>query len=240
MPTMPHSAAGWRIEPPVSVPSESGANPAATAAAEPPLEPPGTRARIPRVAGQAEGGVLGRRAHRELVHVGLAERDQPGRLRTGCTTSASYERAVALEDARAGRGRHAARAEQVLERDRHALQPAAAVRVEPRRPRASARPRSDVQEGVDVAVVSRDPVEVGLGQLTAARPRARRAARRSARPSGRACRSSCAPPVGGTRNPSCAGPGAPASTSSRGQDGRGSSAASTFTSRARAPSAARR
>ena len=37
-------AAGWRIEPPVSVPSASGAMPAATAADEPPLEPPGTRA----------------------------------------------------------------------------------------------------------------------------------------------------------------------------------------------------
>ena len=42
---MPHSAAGWRIEPPVSVPIAHGALPAATAAAEPPDEPPGTRAR---------------------------------------------------------------------------------------------------------------------------------------------------------------------------------------------------
>ena len=42
-PTTPHSAAGWRIEPPVSDPSASGANPAATAAALPPDEPPGTR-----------------------------------------------------------------------------------------------------------------------------------------------------------------------------------------------------
>ena len=42
MPTTPQSAAGCRIEPPVSVPSASGARPAATAAAEPPLEPPGT------------------------------------------------------------------------------------------------------------------------------------------------------------------------------------------------------
>ena len=42
-PTTPQSAAGWRIEPPVSDPSASGANPAATAAADPPLEPPGTR-----------------------------------------------------------------------------------------------------------------------------------------------------------------------------------------------------
>ena len=41
---MPHSAAGWRIEPPVSVPIDHGAEPAATAAALPPDEPPGTRA----------------------------------------------------------------------------------------------------------------------------------------------------------------------------------------------------
>ena len=44
-PTIPQSAAGWRIEPPVSVPSAHGAEPAATAAALPPLEPPGTRVR---------------------------------------------------------------------------------------------------------------------------------------------------------------------------------------------------
>ena len=43
MPTTPHSAAGWRMEPPVSEPSASVTSPAATAAAEPPDEPPGTR-----------------------------------------------------------------------------------------------------------------------------------------------------------------------------------------------------
>src|SRR5688572_20232680 len=42
MPTTPQSAAGWRIEPPVSEPSPSGAKPAATATALPPEEPPGT------------------------------------------------------------------------------------------------------------------------------------------------------------------------------------------------------
>ncbi len=40
---MPQSAAGWRIEPPVSVPRAQGARRPATAAAEPPEEPPGTR-----------------------------------------------------------------------------------------------------------------------------------------------------------------------------------------------------
>src|SRR5687768_720364 len=39
---MPESAAGWRIDPPVSVPVAAGASRAATAAAEPPELPPGT------------------------------------------------------------------------------------------------------------------------------------------------------------------------------------------------------
>src|SRR5262245_28552204 len=43
MPTTPDSAAGWRIEPPVSEPRPRAAKPAATAAELPPDEPPGTR-----------------------------------------------------------------------------------------------------------------------------------------------------------------------------------------------------
>ena len=43
MPTVPVKAAGWRIEPPVSVAVAPAHSSAATAAAEPPEEPPGTR-----------------------------------------------------------------------------------------------------------------------------------------------------------------------------------------------------
>ena len=39
---MPQNAAGWRIEPPVSVPVAPSASRAATAAADPPDDPPGT------------------------------------------------------------------------------------------------------------------------------------------------------------------------------------------------------
>ena len=46
MPTIPVKAAGWRIEPPVSVPMAQVAALAATMAAEPPDEPPGTRSRV--------------------------------------------------------------------------------------------------------------------------------------------------------------------------------------------------
>ncbi len=43
MPVMPVSAAGWRIEPPVSVPVVAATRRAETATAEPPEEPPGMR-----------------------------------------------------------------------------------------------------------------------------------------------------------------------------------------------------
>ena len=42
-PTTPQKEAGWRMLPPVSLPSAAGAIPAATAAAAPPEDPPGTR-----------------------------------------------------------------------------------------------------------------------------------------------------------------------------------------------------
>src|SRR5258705_10049373 len=42
-PTMPQTAAGWGTDPPVSEPRAMGTTPAATAAAEPPDDPPGTR-----------------------------------------------------------------------------------------------------------------------------------------------------------------------------------------------------
>ena len=43
---MPQKLAGWRIEPPVSVPIAASAARAATAAAEPPDEPPATSGRL--------------------------------------------------------------------------------------------------------------------------------------------------------------------------------------------------
>ena len=45
-PTMPVKAAGWRIEPPVSVPVAATTMREETAAAEPPEEPPGTYLRL--------------------------------------------------------------------------------------------------------------------------------------------------------------------------------------------------
>ena len=61
-PTSPQQAAGIRIEPPPSLPCAIGTIPAATAAAEPPLEPPGVRSRFHGlwVAPNRRGSVVGR------------------------------------------------------------------------------------------------------------------------------------------------------------------------------------
>ena len=104
MPVMPVKLAGWRIEPPVSVPVAAGTRRAATAAAEPPDEPPGTRV-------VSHGFATGRgrrpssrcRAHRELVAVQLAERDH-ARIRQARDHGRVEGAAVALEHLRAGRG----------------------------------------------------------------------------------------------------------------------------------------
>ncbi len=61
-PTRPQQAAGMRIEPPPSLPCAIGTIPAATAAAEPPEEPPGVRAWSQglRVTPVWRGSVVGR------------------------------------------------------------------------------------------------------------------------------------------------------------------------------------
>ena len=80
MPTIPQNDAGWRIEPPVSVPVAPIASRAATADAEPPDEPPGTSAAVgilpplPGIRHRTIGRCHVRRTHGELVHVGLAEK----------------------------------------------------------------------------------------------------------------------------------------------------------------------
>ena len=62
-PKSPQQAAGMRIDPPPSEPSATGASPAATAAAEPPLEPPQVRSArhglrvIPQLADSVKGQI---------------------------------------------------------------------------------------------------------------------------------------------------------------------------------------
>ncbi len=82
-PTVPHAAEGMRIDPPVSVPSAPKHMPAASAAAAPPLDPPADREGSMRIAHRSEGGLLARRAERELVEVGLADDDRASGAKIG-------------------------------------------------------------------------------------------------------------------------------------------------------------
>ena len=91
--------------------------PAATATADPPLDPPGMRSERPRIARRAERRVLGRRSHRELVAVGLADDDRAGRLEPR-DHGGVVRRHEGFEHPRRGGRADAARAEVVLERDR--------------------------------------------------------------------------------------------------------------------------
>ena len=75
---MPQSDAGWRIDPPVSEPSDAQHIPAASAAADPPELPPGTRAGVPGISRGAEGAVFGGAAHGKFVEIGLAEKHRAG------------------------------------------------------------------------------------------------------------------------------------------------------------------
>ena len=77
-PITPQNAAGIRIEPPVSVPIASGTSPAATAAADPPLDPPGTRSRFHGLRVDPRVGVLGGDSPRELVRTGEPDDDRSG------------------------------------------------------------------------------------------------------------------------------------------------------------------
>ena len=77
-PTRPQLEAGMRIEPPPSLAWAIGTMPAATAAPEPPLEPPVERSRSQGLRVGAVGARLGGRQDAQLGRVRLADRDQAG------------------------------------------------------------------------------------------------------------------------------------------------------------------
>ena len=141
--------------------------------------PPRDAGRVPRVPGRAPHRELGRRPHRGLVAVRLADDDGPGQpLDIGRVIG----REVVGEDVRRRRGREPAGADVVLDRDRHPEQ--GQVRrvgpppVERRRPREG-RLRRGVAEGPQVPVAGRD---VGRETRCTRRPRSRCRATRPGRP----------------------------------------------------------
>ncbi len=80
-----------RIEPPVSVPRAAKHRPAATAAAEPPLEPPEVRSRFQGLLVWPTLGLTG--AIGELEQIRLADDHRAGRAQMG------HQRAIGIRDA---------------------------------------------------------------------------------------------------------------------------------------------
>ena len=78
MPTVPHHAAGPRIEPPVSEPIAMRTMRAPIAVPEPDDEPPVTCSRIPRIARRRERQIEARTADGELVRRELAQQHAAG------------------------------------------------------------------------------------------------------------------------------------------------------------------
>ena len=133
-PEMPLSAAGMRMEPSVSLPSAMSASPAATAAAEPPLEPPTVRVEVPRVGGAPEVRVLRGDAPRELVRVRLADHERAGGAQRG--DDGRVVLGIAAEERGARARGQPGDVDDVFHRERPAVQRAARGgldRVEPRR-----------------------------------------------------------------------------------------------------------
>ena len=137
--------------------------------------PAGDPVEVPRVAARAVGAVLGGGAHRELVHVGLAEDRHPGLAQPG-HQGRVVRRHPALQDLRAAGRRQALRRHDVLDGDRHAGEP---VRATPPRLGAGRRCRP-----------------------ARARPRRRRGGRSARRRRRRRCgRGGPGPPRAPTRSP---------------------------------------
>ena len=120
-PTRPFQAAGLRSDPPRSPPSASGTIRQARATAPPPLEPPAERAGVPRIAGGAEHRVERVRARAPLGRVGLADHDRAGLAQPGGQQRVLVGDVIA-ERRRAVGGAHTGRVDQVLVRDRQAVQ----------------------------------------------------------------------------------------------------------------------
>ena len=174
--------------------------------------------------------MLGRRAHRELVHVGLAQDDRAGLAQPLGDVRVVW-RAVALEDARARGALAAGHGHEVLERDRDAQQRPQCVervgRVGPGGRQAGVGGVGlgqgafavDREPRVEPAVVALRRREMGLGQLVrrdvaCPQERGHLVGEESGRIGHRSSR------IAGTTMKSPSRAGALASTASTGSDGR--------------------
>ena len=169
-----------RTEPPPSLPCATGASPAATAAAAPPLEPPAIRSRSHGVRAGGAIAVLGVAGQAELRGVGLAEQDRARIAQQRHDVVVDIRHRVG--EHRAAEGRPHARGEvEVLHRHGDPVQRRApARRAAPRRrgARACSRARSAVT--VMKAPTLSDSCRCGRGSGRSARATRRLPARTAA------------------------------------------------------------
>ena len=122
-PTRPHSAAGMRTEPPVSVPMAISHMPSATATAAPADEPPGTRARSRGLPGVPKCGLAPMPEKANSVMLVLATITAPAaRNRRTIARIGRGGRRFLGKDFRAGAGRLAGDVEQILDADDRAVE----------------------------------------------------------------------------------------------------------------------
>ena len=162
-PTRPVHAAGMRIEPPPSLPCASGTMPPATAAAAPPLEPPGVRSVSQglRAGPNRRGSDTGRIPNSGMFVLPTITKPA-SRMRR--VTNESWSGHEVAEQVRAHRVRHPRDRGGVLDRDRHAGEGPRVVPVDPR-PLPQCAIRVDVDERIEGGLELLDPLERGGHQL---------------------------------------------------------------------------
>ena len=120
-PNRPQHEAGMRIEPPPSLACAIGTMPAATAAAAPPLEPPGRDLQVPRVARRARTAsarcTAGCRARAVAV---LPKTIAPARRKRSTSVESRAGLEVRQEPAAGGCAARPRRGVEILEQQRHA------------------------------------------------------------------------------------------------------------------------
>ena len=162
-PTTPQNEAGRITDPAVCVPRASGTMPSATAAAEPLDDPPGVCAGLRGLA-VLPGGEAGKFGGDRL-----AEDDRAGRPRQRDAGRVGG-RAVALVDRRAVAGRHIDGVDQILDRDRNAVQRPAGRRCIAVPGRGKRRLAVEMMPGADHRLARRDPLEAGDDERRGAEP----------------------------------------------------------------------
>ena len=165
-PKRPQQAAGTRIDPAPSEPRAAPTRPAATAAAEPPLEPPGERSRSQglRVTPHVGDSVTGS-AHSGGTFVRPRTMAPAARTRRTTSQSSAAGSPYALGSVR----RHVARhVDVVLDRERHAEERALVPRFQARRGLVGLREGAlavDGAERVELRVEARDAPQVELHEV---------------------------------------------------------------------------